>query len=254
MPRSPEGAEICQPPPEPCRLSVVLPVHNEALAIRENLRSLDAALVSRLGHTAFELILVDNASADGTPAVLEALRPHVPRARRIWIAEKGRGRALKAGYQAARADLVAVLSIDRAWEEAFVTNALRRIEAGAAIVLGQKTHPESTVRRSWRRRWASRLVQAFISLLFVIRPQDTQCVKVFRKSAIPFLFDLQSNHYFAEAEFFLRAKRSNLRCEAIGVDVSDYRPNSKVTWFSLLEFLAEALRFRLAGRTLERGA
>jgi dolichyl-phosphate beta-glucosyltransferase len=83
-------------------LSVVVPAYQEAAGIGATLRSLHATL-DRLG-VEHELIVVDNASTDGTAAVVEALGD--PRARVLRNAENlGKGFSLRRGMLEATGEL-----------------------------------------------------------------------------------------------------------------------------------------------------
>ena len=97
-------------------LSVVAPAHNEEPNIRPLVEEIDAAL-GRAGM-AYEIVVVDDGSTDGTRAALEALmatRPHL-RCVAMTNTPKGKGNgqsaAFHAGFRAARGRLIAVLDAD----------------------------------------------------------------------------------------------------------------------------------------------
>jgi glycosyltransferase involved in cell wall biosynthesis len=85
------------------RLSVVLPCYNEALG----LPSL-AARYAETGHgVPFELILVDNGSADDTPRVMADLVAQYPFARTVRVVKnQGYGNGILTGLRAARGEAV----------------------------------------------------------------------------------------------------------------------------------------------------
>ena len=83
------------------RLSVVMPVLNEAAGIRVALEAL-APLRSR-GH---EVIVVDGGSSDGTPALAAGLCD------RVVSAPRGRGLQMNAGAQVATGDVLIFLHAD----------------------------------------------------------------------------------------------------------------------------------------------
>jgi rSAM/selenodomain-associated transferase 2 len=99
-------------------LSVIVPILNEA----ENLPAL-FAMLSRQERVAFELILADGGSTDGTAVLAEELTAALPFAIRIVHSEKGRGRQLNAGARAAAAGTLLFLHADSAFPDAL---ALRR--------------------------------------------------------------------------------------------------------------------------------
>jgi dolichol-phosphate mannosyltransferase len=95
---------------EPPTLSVVAPVYNEAAILPELVGRCTRA-AERCGQP-FELVLVDDASTDETPAVLASLA----RDRRVRVlrlpANAGQFRATQAGLREARGSWIAVLDAD----------------------------------------------------------------------------------------------------------------------------------------------
>jgi dolichol-phosphate mannosyltransferase len=94
------------------RLSLVIPTRNEAVNLRSLVESLEALLEPVLGN-AYELIVVDDDSADGTcQLALELARTH-PRLRVVQrTLERGLATAVVRGWQVARGDVLAVMDAD----------------------------------------------------------------------------------------------------------------------------------------------
>lgn len=88
-------------PHAPHRISVVLPVLDEASGIAEHLASL--ALLRARGA---EVIVVDGGSCDGTPAIA------MPYADRVMSAPRGRARQMNAGAAASIGDVLLFLHAD----------------------------------------------------------------------------------------------------------------------------------------------
>ena len=91
-------------------LSVVVPVHNE----RDNMPALVAEIVAALrGVVDFEIVYVDDASADDTADALQALRAQVPELRVLrHAAQSGQSTAVRNGVKAARGAWIATLDGD----------------------------------------------------------------------------------------------------------------------------------------------
>ncbi len=92
------------------RVSVILPAYNrEALVAR----AIDSVLAQTYGD--FELIIVDDASRDGTRAVLETYRDH-PKVRLILSdVNRGGSGARNLGIEAAKGDLIGFQDSDDVW-------------------------------------------------------------------------------------------------------------------------------------------
>lgn len=105
-------------PDSPLELSVIVPILNEA----EILPAL-FAMLARQEQVAFELIVADGGSTDGTAALAEGLAAASPFECRLIHCEKGRGRQLNAGARAATAGTLLILHADSAFPDVL---ALRR--------------------------------------------------------------------------------------------------------------------------------
>jgi dolichol-phosphate mannosyltransferase len=94
------------------RLSLVVPTRNEADNLRPLVESLEALLTPVLGD-AYELIVVDDDSADGTWQVALELAQTHPRLRIVRrTSERGLATAVIRGWQVARGDVLAVMDAD----------------------------------------------------------------------------------------------------------------------------------------------
>src|SRR4051812_49812766 len=90
-------------------LSVVVPLRDEEGTVRALHERVGAALAG----VPFELILVDDASSDGTAGLLDALAGEDPRVRVLHLSRGfGHQAALTAGLEHARGDCVAMLDGD----------------------------------------------------------------------------------------------------------------------------------------------
>jgi len=81
------------------RISVVIPCHNEEEGVR--------ATIEQMPPIVDEVLVVDNASTDGTAAVAKELGARV-----VYEARKGYGRAYKTGFAEARGDIIVTMDGD----------------------------------------------------------------------------------------------------------------------------------------------
>ena len=114
-------------------LSVVVPTYQEA----ENIVPLCEALLAVL-HTPDEIIVVDDASLDGTAERARVRFLDEPRVRVMTRAtDHGLASAVRSGIDAARGDLVAVMDADFNHEPRRVPALVRQL-AGADLVVGSR--------------------------------------------------------------------------------------------------------------------
>ena len=121
-----------QPQPPAPGLSVVVPVHNE----RDNIAPLVAEIVAALrGRLAFEIVYVDDHSADDSLAVLRSLKAQVPELRVLHhAAQSGQSAAVRNGVKAARGAWIATLDGDGQNDPADIPRLLAARDAAAPEV------------------------------------------------------------------------------------------------------------------------
>src|SRR5262245_10495350 len=74
-------------------LDVVIPVYNEAADLERSVRRLRGYLLS-VSPFPFRITIADNASTDDTPLIAGRLAVEMPEVTAVYLADKGRGRAL----------------------------------------------------------------------------------------------------------------------------------------------------------------
>ena len=115
------------------RLSVIMPVHNEVETINEIIeRVLNITEV-------FELIIVDDGSADGTIEVVEKVR-----SKKIKIlkhkSNRGKGAAVRTGFEAAAGDVVVIQDADLEYDPQDYVKLIKPFEDdGATVVYGVRS-------------------------------------------------------------------------------------------------------------------
>jgi cellulose synthase/poly-beta-1,6-N-acetylglucosamine synthase-like glycosyltransferase/peptidoglycan/xylan/chitin deacetylase (PgdA/CDA1 family) len=98
------GPERFQPP-----VSFVVPAYNEAAGIEQAVRSLAAS-----DYPEFEVVVVDDGSADGTGELVDGLG--LPRVRVLREPNRGKAEALNTAIAAAEHDLIAAVDADTVFE------------------------------------------------------------------------------------------------------------------------------------------
>jgi len=120
--------------PAPTRLTIVIPVYNERQTVEEILRRVQDAPTLGLER---EIILVDDGSTDGTRDILGALGDTC----RVILHERNRGKgaALRTGFQNATGDIVLVQDADLEYDPDDYAKLLRPfIDGDADVVYGTR--------------------------------------------------------------------------------------------------------------------
>jgi glycosyltransferase involved in cell wall biosynthesis len=121
-------------------ISVVSGSFNEESNVTELYERLCATFAERLPTYAFEIIFIDNASTDGTVAVLKGLARHDARVK-IIVNNRNFGH-IRSGYHAflqAQGDAVVVMASDLQDPPEMLPDFVSKWEEGYKIVLAQKT-------------------------------------------------------------------------------------------------------------------
>lgn len=135
-------------------ISVIIPTYNEAPVIEETLRRSAAAL--RATGDDFELIVVDDASADGTAERVEALAGEIPVRVLRRPGRLGLATAVLDGWGTANGDVLGVLDADLQHPPETLTGLVDAIHQGADLAIGSRYVPGGGI-RDWplRRRVTS---------------------------------------------------------------------------------------------------
>ena len=208
------------PNPFDGRLSVVVPVRNEAGNIEPLAREIADALA---GLRAFEIVYVDDGSDDGTHAELERIAACLPQLRHLrHVRSCGQSTAILTGVRSARNPWVATLDGDGQNDPADIPRLLERVanarpEENLHMLAGWRAARQDT----WLRRLSSRVANGVRSRVLRDATPDTGCgLKLFSRDtflALP---------YFDHMHRFLPAlvQRQGGRVESI---VVSHRPRTR---------------------------
>jgi len=177
--------------PEVPQISIVIPAYNEKsnlLPLWEELRS----TLRSLGRT-FEVIFVDDGSADGSREVLSDIRRGAREVRVLRLAaNSGQTAALMAGFRAAAGGIVVTMDADRQNDPADIAALLSRIpefDAAVGYRLGRKD--------GWVRLLSSRIANAVRNAVSGDDIIDTGCtLKAFRRECLTNLPMYSGMHRF----------------------------------------------------------
>lgn len=219
------GAEARPPPrsPTPLTLSIVVPAHNEESYLRAAATTILEGLRRR--EDPFEILIVENGSVDRTAAIAAELEAAAPEVRRLQLPVADYGRALRAGFLAARGELVVNFDVDFV-DLGFLDQAVALArESGVAIVVGSKRGPGAEDGRAVGRRAVTGVFSALLRYGFGLRVSDTHGLKLLRRGAVaPIVAACRSGADIFDTELVLRAERAGLPIQEIPVRVAEQRP------------------------------
>jgi dolichol-phosphate mannosyltransferase len=116
-------------------LTLVIPTFNESANLRELIRRVEAALAG----VAWEMIVVDDNSPDGTARLAKQIAQADPRVRCLRrVNRRGLAGACIEGMLASSAPIVAVMDADLQHDETILPLMLQRLRDGADLVVGSR--------------------------------------------------------------------------------------------------------------------
>ena len=189
----------------PVNVSVVIPAYNEVDTIASTAQSVAAAL-EEAEHD-YEVIVVDDASTDGTHMAVEALAATWPRVRCVRSHNKnGFGFAVRAGLEVFRGDAVAIVMADGSDSPADLVRYFELLER-YDCAFGSRFLPGGHVQDYPPLKLAmNRIVNFGIRVLFRHGYDDTtNAFKAYRRHVVENLQPLVSNHFNLTVEMPLKA-------------------------------------------------
>jgi glycosyltransferase involved in cell wall biosynthesis len=199
----------------PPSVSVVIPMYNEEDYVERTLAAVHGAL-DRAGLE-HEVVLVDDASTDRTPALADAAAAADPRVRVIHNARNlTLGGSLRAGFASAAKDVVLYTDADLPFDLEEVPRAVRLLEVQQADLLCAYRFDRTT--EGPKRALYTWGYSVLIRTLFGLRIRDVNfAFKLFRRSLLERI-TLRSEGSLIDAELVVRATRAGASVIQIGVD------------------------------------
>ena len=193
-------------------ISVFFPVLNEEGTVAKLTEDLLEVLAANFKK--HEVIIVDDGSTDRTGQIADELCRRNDGSVRVIHHEKsmGYGNALKAGFDAARYELVFFTDGDYQFDMNDLNRALPYIEEND-IVVGYRQDRKDNKHRIWLSRGYNLLVR----LLFGLKLKDIDSsFKLFKRTALDRI-KVEADGYFIDTEIMVKAKRQGLRIRELGV-------------------------------------
>ena len=218
--------------PAPAReldVEIVIPVYNEERALAASIHRLHRFLNTHMPFS-WQITIADNASTDTTPEIARALADELDRVRVLRVAQKGRGRALRAAWSASRAAVVAYMDVDLSTDLHALLPLLAPLLSGhSEVAIGSRLARGSCVTRGPKREFISRTYNHILRATLRARFTDAQCgFKAVRADVVHELLDaVQDDSWFFDTELLIAAQRRGMRIHEVPVDWVD-DPDSRV--------------------------
>ena len=226
-------------------VSLVIPMFNEEENIEHAIDYAVDALERHAGD--YEILVVNDASQDRSPEIVERLAAANPRIRMLRHAVNRKlGASLKTGFAAARKDLILYTDADLPVDYGQLPRAVHLLECQQADLLAGYRFDRTS--EGLHRAVYTIGYHVLIRLLFGLRIRDVNfAFKLFRRSLLQTIA-LKSDGSFIDAELLLRARKTGAVMIQMGLD---YFPRTRgPSKLSSLGVIAAILR-EMAGQWRE---
>lgn len=223
------------------KLSVIIPVYNEVESIREILRRVQDTKL------AWEIILVDDGSIDGTRDLLKTMdgqdNVHVV----LHEKNQGKGAAVRTGFDTAQGDVLLIQDADLEYDPRDYPILLKPLEEGIAdVVYGSRfLGGPRRVAMFWH-MVANYLLTFMTNILYNTILSDMETgYKVFRKEVIKGM-NIHAKRFDFEPEFTAKVLKRKYRIFEVPITFNprDYTQGKKIKLKDAFEAVWTLLKYR----------
>jgi len=220
------------------KVSVIIPVYNERDTIAETIARVRAAPVEK------EIIVVDDASTDGTAEIVEPLvGPDLKLVRQPR--NQGKGAAIRRGLQEAAGEIVLIQDADLEYDPADYPKLVAPIETGEADVVYGTRAPRFAGMRLPHRTFNC-LAARLANLLYRANITDeATCYKVFRTAIIRDI-PLKCERFEFCPEVTAKVRKRGIRIHEVPVSYQarSVGAGKKIRWWDGVEALWTLIKYR----------
>ena len=223
-------------------ISVNIPVFNEAKTVKELVKRVQSVDLEK------EIIIVDDASTDGTREVLNELTGEQGITVLFHQSNQGKGAALRTAFKEVKGEIVIIQDADLEYDPFEYSKLIRPIMEGKAdVVYGSRfLGGPHRVLLFWH-YVGNQILTLFSNMLTNLNLTDMEtCYKVFKSSLLN-EFTIESNRFGVEPE--ITSKLARLKCKIYEVDISysgrDYTEGKKINWKDGIAAFYWILKFNL---------
>ncbi|MEA3199127.1 MAG: dolichol-phosphate mannosyltransferase [Thermoplasmata archaeon] len=222
--------------------SVVVPTYNE----RQNLPRLVAAIAEHMPID-YEIVVVDDASPDGTGELARDLASAHPIRVVSRPAKSGLGSAYRDGFAAAKGDIIFEMDADLSHDPRYLPALIEAIESGADVAVGSRYAPQGrVVGWNWYRRLVSGTGNTLARLALGLKVGDTTSgYRAYVREAAGVVQAVQSDGYAFQVEALHLARRTGMRIVEVPITFENRTVGkSKLGPSEFVAFLRTLVRLR----------
>jgi dolichol-phosphate mannosyltransferase len=226
------------------KLSVLMPAFNEAKTIEDVVARVQAVPLD------LEIVLVNDASSDGTAGIVDDLVSSNVRVLHHAV-NRGKGAAIRTALDAATGDMVVIQDADLEYDPNDLVRLMAPLADGTAeVVYGVRSlHSQRLIMRL-----GNRFVTLLANLLYGQRLQDMEtCYKMMCRELAQSL-DLECRRFDVEAEITAKVRRSGYTIYEMPINYTARYENKKLSPLDGLPTVQALWRYRKWKPNVKRDA
>jgi glycosyltransferase involved in cell wall biosynthesis len=190
------------------KISIVIPAYNE-----EN--RINAVLSKYSNHFQDQEIILVCDGIDNTPNIVKKASERYPEIKQLNFKERlGKGGAIIEGFKAAKGDRIGFVDADESIEQGDVKRMLDALSDVDGVIASRRLKSSKIlVKQPLKRRFASKMFNILVRMIFGLPFKDTQCgTKFFKKEVIKDILDeLKTKRFEFDVELLWRLKKKGYK-------------------------------------------
>lgn len=225
------------------KISILVPIYNEINTLKTVLDKINEASFSNLEK---EIILIDDASIDGTKEILKELEGKY--AVYYHSENQGKGAAIRTGLKHATGDIVVIQDADLEYDPKDYDILLPLIiEDKADVVYGSRLFKDKTS-SSFKpaQLFGNKVLTLLTNILYGTKLTDMEtCYKAFKTSFIKDI-EIKSNRFDFEPEITAKVLKKKARVKELPISYygREYEEGKKITWKDGVHAIIALIKFR----------
>ncbi|MFH2136498.1 MAG: glycosyltransferase [Patescibacteria group bacterium] len=211
------------------KILIAVPAYNEESILAENATKIYNFLKKNIAEE-WQIIIADNNSTDRTGEIGKNLEKNLSEIKYLNIPEKGKGRAIRAAWENAAADVYVFMDADLATDLSSLPALLAAVgKENYDIASGARFHKNSKVQRSLLRKFISKIYRFVLRLSLGLKTKDTPCgfKAVNHKVVKNILPQIKNNEWFFDTEMIILAEKQNYKINEIPIIWTEHKKTGR---------------------------
>ena len=235
------------------KINITIPAYNEEAVLKNNIINLASFCDTNLTDD-WLIVIANNNSNDSTALIGENLIKQNPKINLLNLTQKGKGLAIKAGWEIFSADYYVFMDADLATNLEALPRLIENLKQGNDVTIGSRKLKQSKTQRSPIRKIVGWGYREVIRILLNLKLTDFACgfKGINEKTKQTILPKIKDREWFFDTELLYLAQQQGLKIKEIPVqwtETPDLRRKNNLNVFSVgLKYLKAILICRITRR------